>query len=1092
MSVLDQSAGRFTNYQYSPFDLSSLSHNSVKTFLKDKNGNVWVGTFSGGIDVYDPESKNFTTIKEQIGQKPGLSNSVISAMIYNQNGSLWVGTEGGGLNYVDLQKGMFRYYSLQEKGRIDETNLIKSMAQDMDGTLWIGTYNGLVHFTPSSGKAIPFNLPVEKEEQGKKREINGLLAGEDGIWVASNVSGLYYIDKQKQVTSYVHSGKDKSSLSSNNLTAIVGDGQNNLWIGSSRGLNYLNLKTQRFTRFANDPDNEFTISNNSVLSILRDGQHHLWIGTAGGLNYYNAATHRFYAITEAEGLPNNKIHAIQQAKDGSLWVSTNRGLSNISFKAFHPPFNNRDITITNYAIGDGLQSNQFSDRSSVQTPAGELFFGGISGISYFNPEKLIKNRVVPNVVYTDFEIKDKHVELSADESPLKKVINETKHITLTYDQAFISIKFAALNFTNPEKNLYAYKLEGLRNDNDWHYSLTQRRVSYTNLGEGNYIFKVRAANNDGVWNNVPRELMITVLPPPWKTWWAYCLYGIVILSLLYLFYYYSYATAKLKHDLDTEHRMHEKDEELAQRKLSFFTNISHEIKTPLTLILAPIEKLISIHNGNNKVLNQLMLMQRNGDRLIRLINQLLDFRKFESGNMKLNAAEGDLIKFIREVLVAFDAYATDRKIKLKFKPGAKQLDMWFDVDKLEKILYNLLSNALKFTHAEGEVCVTVKLTNYNEVIIGVRDNGIGISTEKQQRLFEPFNSGANGNLNAAGTGIGLAFSKSLVELHHGKITVESRVSTKELEGYSCFSVYLPLGDAHLSADELGSDDEHKETLEAYNNDVPLSGTVSYMNHLEGHAENEKPVLLIVEDNPEVQDYVADNFEEFFTIHKAGDGLAGWEAATTVIPDIIISDVMIPEINGIILCSKLKSDPRTSHIPVILLTARSPLIYKIEGLETGADDYITKPFSLRVLNARVYNLLKMRKQLRERYSKEVYLQPTNFAITPPDEIFLAKAMDFIEKNMENPNLSVEEMGKVVGISRITLYRKIKALTNLTPIEFIRDVRLQRAAQLLDQRKLNVNEVAYMVGFLDLNYFRRCFKEKFGHTPKDYLNQSKDKQ
>ena len=721
---------------------------------------------------------------------------------------------------------------------------------------------------------------------------------------------------------------------------------------------------------------------------------------------------------------------------------------------------------------------------------GALFFGGINGISYFDPYQITVNIYKPPVVFTDFLIRNKPVSLNDKNSPLKNQINETDQITLTHDQGFISFKFAALNYINPDKNQYAYKMEGFSGDEAWHYVGSQRMATYTNLNAGTYIFKVKAANNDGLWNNSLKTIKLIVLPPWWKTWWAYLIYALLIGLLLYAFYYYSLKTARLKNELVFEHLSHEKDQELSQRKLTFFTNISHEIKTPLTLILAPLENLVGLNEGNNKTQNQLMLMQRNGERLIRLINQLLDFRKFESGNMNLQAAEGNIVRFVNEVFIAFEAYAKSKKISFKFNSKQEEIKVFFDRDKLEKILYNLLSNALKFTPEGGKIVLHIKTDN-DSVFIEVEDNGQGIPDQNINKIFECFNHFSDPRFSVHGTGIGLSFSKGLVELHHGKLTVKSAVATEEVNGYTCFTVQLPLGSQHLKPAEINPDFKDSENIAQYyqlGSNPEQSFTYKPKTALEN---TDQPIMLIVEDNVDVLNFIAHIFTDKYKVYTALNGLKGWETAIEIIPDIIISDVMMPEMNGTVLCNKIKSDIRTSHIPVILLSARTPLIFKIEGLETGADDYITKPFSVNILEARVRNLIESRKKLRDRYSKEISLQPQNVAITSPDEKFLSKVMLFIEANLAEPTLTVEELGKEIGMSRATLYRKMKALTNQTAIEFIRGVRLKRAAQLLAQNKFNVSEVAYMVGFMDVDYFRKCFKEQFGFTPKEYTEHSKVK-
>ncbi len=1091
LSIFNPETEVFSNYQYNPYDPKTLSHNSVRNIMKDKAGNIWIGTFAGGINIFHSSGKNFYHIGEQVGRQAGLSHRVVSSILVADNGVLWIGTEGGGLNYIDRKSSIYKSYVINSR----QQNIVKSLAKDKNGNIWIGTYDGLSHLNTKTGTFKNFNIPENDEKPGNN-QIYALAADEGGVWIGTDGRGLNFIDEQgKQKATYVHNPKNKETISNNSIITLKKDKQNNIWIGTERGLNYFNKKTKKFTQYLNNVNDPYSLSHNSVISLFFDNQNRMWIGTeGGGLNLYDRASNRFYSITENQGLANNVIHAIRQDKSGSLWLSSNKGLSKILFKGASLPFRKENLEILNYTVEDGLQSNQFSTGSAEAGSNGELFFGGINGITAFYPDKIIKNRFKPNVVITDFLIKNNPVTVgknNSGDSPLQKPITETESITLTHDQAFITFRFAALNYENSDKNEYAYKLNGFADD-DWHYVGNQRTATYTNLDAGKYVFQVKASNNDGVWNDEVREITIHVLPPWWKTWYAYLMYTLIIAGLLYLFYYYSLKTAKLKNDLVFEHMSHEKDQELAQRKLSFFTNISHEIKTPLTLILAPIEKLIGMDDGNNKIQNQLMLMQRNGERLIRLINQLLDFRKFETGSMALEAAEGNIVRFIKEVLLAFDSYAKNRKVKISLSTEKDRIRLWFDRDKMEKVIYNLLSNALKFTQENGTVNVRIRTEKGEDgagsVIIEVEDDGVGIAPENIKKIFDPFNHFDQSGVNPNGTGIGLSFSKGLVELHHGEIRVESTPAVAGGKGLTCFSIKLPLGKKHLAETEIIQNYKDSENISAYSEtEIPLSASVKLIErkqHVTSSNDKEKLIMLIVEDNEEVLNFVGSHFEDDFEIQTATNGVHGLEKALQFIPDIIISDVMMPEMTGTTLCTKLKSDARTSHIPVILLTARTPLIFKIEGLETGADDYITKPFNLNILEARVWNLLESRQLLRERYRKEINLQPVNVAITSPDEKFLSKAMSYIEKNIAESNLSVEDLGREVGMSRVTLYRKIKALTNQSAVEFIRTIRLKRAAQLLEQNKLNVSEIAYMVGFMDIDYFRRCFKEQYGYTPKEY--------
>lgn len=1076
-------AGEINNYTYDKYNPEALSHNSVRHFMRDRAGNIWVGTFAGGVDVFFAESKNFTNISEQIGLKPGLSQRVISSIIKNSDGSLWVGTEGGGLNYADLKHNVFQHYIISDKQNLNGSNIVKALSKDAKGNIWVGTYNGLYYFDVAGRKFAPYPY-LKKDSTPANSQFYALNATAQSLCIGTNGAGLQFLDGKGAVTTYLHNQKDPHSISSNNISALLYD-KGNYWIGTQRGLNYFNTQTKQFSRFKYNDTDAYSISSNTVISLFGDAQGRLWVGTEGaGLNYFDRAHNKFYSIGEADGLANGVIHAINQDAQGNLWVSTNKGLSKIALGNFALPFSGH-IKVTNYTIADGLPSNQFSNQSAATGPGNQLIFGSISGITLFDPARIITNKYKPPVVITDFLIRNRSVSVSDADSPLQSQINETSEITLTHDQGFISFRFAALNYINPDNNSYAYKLEGFKGDNGWHYVGNQRMATYTNLDAGTYVFKVKASNNDGVWNNQAKSVKLIVLPPWWKTWWAYLTYMIIIGLLLYVFYYYSIKTAKLTNELEFEYLSHQKDQELAQRKLTFFTNISHEIKTPLTLILAPLEKLIRLNESNNKVQNQLMLMQRNGERLIRLINQLLDFRRFEEGNMVLQAAEGNVVKFLNEVVISFEGYAQSKHISLVFKSELPEIKVFYDRDKLEKIFYNLLSNALKFTPTNGRVAVTVKTDN-NQLVVDVEDNGIGIPQENLGKIFDRFNHFSNPKQNAGGTGIGLSFSQGLAELHSGSISVESTVATGTGQGRTCFTVRLPLGSAHLSTEEIVNDFQDSENIEQY-----LTGTEAMKPPVKLEAQvvteqDEKPVMLIVEDNAEVLNFIANNFSADYMVHTAADGVEGLKLATELIPDMIISDVMMPNMNGITLCSKIKTDPRTSHIPVILLTARTPLIFKLEGLETGADDYITKPFSIDILETRVRNLIESRKKLRDRYRKEISLQPQNVAITSPDEKFLAKVMSFIERNMAETTLSVEELGKEVGMSRVTLYRKIKALTGQTAIEFIRGVRIKRAAQLLEQNKFNVSEVAYMVGFIDVDYFRKCFKEQYGHTPKEYAH------
>ena len=1069
-----------SNHHTDQFDPYSLAGNSVFCFMNDRAGGTWVGTFSGGISIYQPGNSNFSYIAEQLNSNPGLNYKVVSSIVEDKLGNLWIGTEGGGINKLEKTTGRFSYIKLSpQPNNLVNQNMVKTLALDEAQDLWAGTLEGLFHYNTKSGKITRFPL-AENPLSALEEQVYGLVTDGTGVW-AGTKNGLFHVTATGKTTRYKHQENNPRSLVSNDINTLLRDSRGGLWIGTEGGLAYLPEGASSFEQFGNAFVEVF--NRNGIISIYEDRNGNIWIGTrGGGLKVLDRNTGKFYAVDERAGISGTIVRAITEDRSGNLWVSFDQSIARIILHRKHPPFETGALEVTNYSVNNGLGSNEFLS-GVCRTSSGKILFGGVNGILTFQPEKLFVNKIPPPVVFTDFLIKNIPVSIGENNGPLKAAITYSNQVTLTHDQAYFTIRFAALNYINSRTNQYAYRMEGLPGEKEWYFVGNQQSATYTNLPAGNYVFKVKAANNDGVWNEQPATLHIKVLPPIWKTWYAYLFYAAVIAGLLYLFYSYSIKTTRLKNELLIEQLNHEKDQELIQRKLSFFTNISHEIKTPLTLMLAPIEKLVST-TRDNRMLSHLQLIQRNGERLLRLTGQLLDFRKFEEGNMQLQVTENDLVQFIKEVVQSFEGYAQYKNINLQFQSADPLLNAWFDKDKLEKILFNLLSNAFKFTTPGDSITITLETDPTGEkAFIQVKDTGAGIAPQHLEKIFDPFRHYNDTGRQVAGTGIGLAFSRGLATLHHGTITVESRQESPGLKGYANFTITIPITPKAYNTDEMGGKNTVGASVEKNVFDQEKNTDPVVVQTEPGN----QPVMLVVEDNAEMRQFIADHFREFYQVHSASNGKEGWEIAVEVIPDIIISDVMMPDMSGTDLCRQLKTDQRTSHIPVILLTARTPLIFKMEGFETGADDYITKPFSVALLQIRVNNLLQSRKQLRERYSKDITLQPRNIAITSADEIFLDKVLQFIDDNIMEPTLNVEQLGKEVNMSRMTLYRKIKALTNQSVIEFIRSTRLKKAAQLLLRNEHTVNEVAYMVGFSDVDYFRKWFKTEFGVTPKEYKGQ-----
>ena len=832
-----------------------------------------------------------------------------------------------------------------------------------------------------------------------------------------------------------------------------------------------------FTSYRYNPNDSSSLSSNVINAIYEDSRHNLWIGTWAGLNKFDYRTKTFKAFRKKDGLADNVVYGIIEDDEGNFWVSTNQGISK---------FDPVNLTVENYNTADGLQAQEFIRGSFLKSKSGEFFFGGVNGFNSFFPNEIADNPNVPPVYITDFWIYNDLMKPGVPHSPLEANITETKEIVLPYTQNEFSFEFAALNYSQAFKNRYAYYLEGY--DKTWRDAGTQRKASYAKVPPGLYTFRVKASNNDGVWNENGAVIKIIVHPPWWKTWWAYAVYAMAIVALFLWYRQNLINRERLKNDLKLEHLELTKMQEMDKLKSYFFTNISHEFRTPLTLILSPIRDMVS-GNFKGDVKKQYQMVIRNGERLLRLINQLLDLSKLGAGSMKLKTSNLDIVQFLKPIVSAFDSLAQRSHIRFIFEHPAGAVMVYFDPDKFEKIITNLLSNAFKFTR-EGEIKLSVRTLGTNsgddseKVEIAVIDSGAGIPQEYINSIFDHFYQVAH-HSNAEGSGIGLSLTKELVELHKGKIIVES------VEGKgSTFKVRFLLGKSHLKESEI--DDSNGPLVSTHKIiagfDYPvLPVQQETVPAPELHAGIDLPRILIVEDNNDMRGYIRQSLENNYRVLEAANGKDGLKLGLEIIPDLIISDVMMPGMDGVALCKAFKNNIYTSHIPMILLTAKADMESKLEGLETGADEYLSKPFNSYELQVRTKNLIRSREILRERFteSKKTALEPKEISITSLDEKFLKNVLQVIEKNIADSEFRVESLGKELEMDHTAVYRKIKALTGETAVEFIRNIRLKRAAQLLKQQKLTVSEVTYHVGFNDLQYFRTCFKKQFGVSPSEYM-------
>ncbi|WP_157687523.1 hybrid sensor histidine kinase/response regulator [Pedobacter psychrophilus] len=999
LSILNPFSNGIKNYTYKKDEDSqiSLSQASIRSLFKDKKGNIWLGTYSGGINLVYNFQENFSYkghAKEDVSK---LSNKEVNSIFEEPDKNVWLATDGGGLNYWNRKLNTIAVYKYGKDHSI--FNTVKTIHQDAEdrNILWLSTGGGVLKFNKNSHLFEPFNfinnfnLPAFIHQ----------YVFEDsnyGLWIGTNFGGLYLFKNGQKIKFYNNQTNKKDYLNSNIITALKSD-KNGLWIGNrGAGLNYLDYKTGKITSYVYNKKNPSSLSSNNILCLYKDSKGRLWIGTdGGGLNYYDSVSKQFLTLNKSNGLFNNTINAIIEDQSGALWLSTNGGLFKVKTKITPNPLKFEDLKIVNYTVEDGLQSNQFLSNSVFRGLGNELFFGGINGLSTFFPNQLSVNNNKPNIIFTELSILGRSVTIG-ENNILEKSIDETEEIVLPYDKASFTIKFSLLNYVHPDKNKYAFILEGFANDT-WHYVNDQRQATYTNLNPGTYTFKVKAANNSGVWTEKSRTLIIKVLPPWYKTWWAYTIYAVIFLLLLYLFYSYTKYKERLKSKITYEQYVAKQERELAEQKLSFFIKISHEIKTPITMILAPLQKLLSAHENNPVWYDHLNIMNKSGQRLLNLIDQLLDVRGFDAAQTNLKAAKGNMVRFLKEIVVISSNLSKEKNIDLSFSSSEESVETWFDRDKMEKVIYNILSNAIKYTPEYGEINVKVeKLHLEQTVLISITDNGSGISSERIPTIFTALKHEDSMLNNISGTGIGLAFAKELVDLHHGEISVESTPSSNGVNGFTCFKVKLPLGNSHLQKSEIADNYLQTENINNYK-DYKLNRQRNFedlQNKIKSNHGVEKLSMLIVEDNIDVRNFLVNHFKSEFEVYIAENGRIGYEEALKNIPEVIISDVMMPEMDGVELCKLLKENINTSHIPIVLLTARSPLLFKLQGLENGADEYISKPFNLDLLEVKVWSLILNRQKMQSRFQKQVLLEPTNTLISSFDDVFIERIIKYIEE------------------------------------------------------------------------------------------------
>ncbi|MCG8582619.1 MAG: ATP-binding protein [Bacteroidales bacterium] len=1010
-------------------DFSSLDLQKewITSIYEDSSGYLWFAIRNHypvrGATLVRTD-KNHHVLNVFSNHNSDIKISFISSIFEDSLGNMWFTSQGAVFKLAadNRANGIYKFDKIVTAPKGTQYSL--SMCEDINGNLWLGTWNGVIYSQSNDNNVFPDDYIYFYEYS---MEHNG---------ISSSETTICYQDPKDSV----------------------------VWVGTKGGgLNAIKLKDK-----GEKYEIDYHLKGHDIWSLVRKNDT-LWVGTSNGLyvlHYHDKWETAHHYTTNTSGLPDNKITSVVLNDDQSVWVSTNKGIAQLVGEA-------SDRHFVSYDKQDGLQANYFT--TLIRTSNGNYYSGSVEGVNFFKPSELTPNVLEPAIVLTELEVQNQRINVNSTsnkDSLIKQSINLVEELKLDYTQGNIEIGFAAVHFDNPEKNRYAYRLKGA--GDDWTYvDANNRKASFSNLQPGDYTFQVKAANADDVWMSKPRELKVSVSNPPWKTIWAYMLYLALISIVFYLFRRYSLIKASDKYEMQMHNMIIEKERELHEAKLRFFTNVSHELRTPLTLIYSPVIDLLESVKDNPKLSKRILPIQHNINRLMQLINQLLEFRKAETGNLVLKVSKEDIISHIRKIKASFDDIAESKNIRFTFDTTEQSYLTYFDFDKLEKIMYNLLANAFKYTNEDGEINVIVSLED-NKLTLIIKDNGIGIARKKIKKIFDTY---YQVDETPGGTGIGLSLVKALVNLHKGQIEVESEIN----KGTS-FSLEFPLGKQHYR-NYLVSETQ-KVVRKGEMNDEHILPYDTISKEEEDSEENQLPSVLLVEDNPEIIVYLKDILGDDYNVIKANNGKDGLDKATELIPDLIISDILMPEMDGIEMSKALKSNIKTSHIPLLLLTAKTGADNEIEGLETGAYEYITKPFNPKVLIQKVKNILDTLQKQKEFNKKVALTEPERIEMPSMEEEFLKNVMEVIKKNLSDSSFEVTNLCAEIGLSRMQLHRKLKAITGQSTAEFIRAYKFKKAAALLTSNSMTVSEVMWEVGIESNSYFSRTFKSIYGLSPSEY--------
>jgi len=1043
LGMINETTYENQHFLHDPYDPGSISHNSIRQIFQSSNGIIWFGTYSGGVNYYDPKSQTISHFRKRHNDENSLNINIASFIYENKDKKLWIGTEYGGINIFDPEERSFMVLK-NEPGKNSLINdNIKNIIQDQAGRYFIATQFGVSIYDPV--RHYFTNLDDHPSSRGQLgyHIVHGLCMDRSGhIWLGTaGMVGQCYIHmydvNHDTIHHFIPGPDDFPWLKDMEVHTMISDmKQNIIWAGSINGLIGFDVNVKKYLNDSLFYPTSNALQDVHINDLFLDEHGLLWIATFGrGIYIMDVMTYQLKKLKGLGGTLGSSFYALTSDDDGNIWTSANVHL----LKIVAPDHIDDSIgNIEKYDIQEGFPAQQYFRNAASRGSDGKLYFGGDKGFISFYPGEVENKIFYPTVAILDILVNGESVRIQSDKKDQYINISSQKNVSLKYNQSSFSIQFIAPNFINPENTWYQYQLSGIHDA--WQDLGNDNAIHFSKLKADEYELRLKASSDPDDSTGEITTINLEIDPPIWGSSLAYFIYFIILLGLLYLFFMISRKWERLRQNLRFEHLQMEQEKEFSQRRLKFFTDISHELRTPLTLILAPLERIVHSNFGSAKIKNQLMLMLRNGDRMMQLINQLLDIRRYETGNLRLQVAEGNIANFVKEVTLSFRELAQDRNIDLQVTCPGERINVWFDRDKFEIILFNLLSNALKFTPDQGRIVVSCEEAEVaGHVSIQVENTGRGIPEEHRQHIFDRFYTGFNtGEPKRSSSGVGLEIAKNLVDLHHGKISVESSYDEKGIDGQTRFTIDLQGGNSHFSDKERLNEYKSSEDISHYKRMARSESNKELLEKPENNTINtvKEDTVLIIEDNPEIRKLVADIFKNHYNTFTADNGEDGLTMAHEKIPDLIISDVVMPGIDGIELCRRIKTDVNTSHIPVILLTARTAVTFKYEGLETGADDYIVKPFNVEDLRLRSRNLIRQRKVLKEKFDKSGFVLPKEISLTSVDEKLLQSSINYIIEHIGDKDLTVDRMAREAGMRRANYYRKIKALTSLSAAEFLR--------------------------------------------------------